>query len=103
MTLEKKQTNAASVTMHPPKQALWGDIWKHTLEMKQKKCNQCDYASSDARNLRKHLKTHSEEKSKKCRQCDYSSPEADNFSMHLKNHSEFKSILELFAPFTDQL
>ena len=43
--------------------------------IKSQKCNQCDYASSCARNLRTHLKTHlktlSGEKSKKCNQCDY--------------------------------
>ena len=30
------------------------------------KCNQCNYASSRAGNLREHLKTHSGEKSNKC-------------------------------------
>ena len=36
---------------------------------KPNKCNQCDYASSDASNLRTHLKTHNGEKSNKYNQC----------------------------------
>ena len=34
---------------------------------KSNKCNQCDYASSQASNLRRHLKMHSGEKSSKCK------------------------------------
>ena len=37
---------------------------------RSKKCYQCDFASSQAANLRLHLKTHSGEKSNKCNQCD---------------------------------
>ena len=33
---------------------------------KSNKCNQCDYASSRAGHLRRHMKTHSGEKSNKC-------------------------------------
>ena len=33
---------------------------------KQNRCNQCDYASSQASNLRTHFKTHNGEKSNKC-------------------------------------
>ena len=40
---------------------------------KSNKCNQCDYASSRAGDLRRHLKTHTGEKSNKCNQCDYAS------------------------------
>ena len=42
--------------MPPPMQAIWGNIWKCTVE-KSNKCNQCDYASSRAGNLRSHLKS----------------------------------------------
>ena len=38
---------------------------------KSYECNQCDYASSQAGDLRNHLKIHSGEKSNKCNQCDY--------------------------------
>ena len=34
-------------------------------------CKMCDYASSDAGSLRKHLKTHSGENTNKYNQCDY--------------------------------
>ena len=54
---------------------------------KSNKCNQCNYASSDASNLRNHLKTHSGEKSNKCNQCDFASSQASNLRAHLKTHS----------------
>ena len=33
--MEKSQTNATSVTLHPQRQAIWGNIWKHTLKVEQ--------------------------------------------------------------------
>ena len=56
-------------------------------EMWQNKCSQCDYASSQERNLRIHLKTHSGEKPNKCKNCDYASAQAGNLRKHLKTHS----------------
>ena len=50
-------------------------------------CNQCDYASSQAGDLRRHLKTHSGEKSNKCNQCDYASSQAGDLKRHLKTHN----------------
>ena len=32
VTVGKSQTNVTNVTMHPHSQAIWGHIWKHTLE-----------------------------------------------------------------------
>ena len=55
--------------------------------IKSKKCNQCEYASSRAGDLRKHLKTHSGEKPNKCNQCDFASSRAGNLRRHLKMHS----------------
>ena len=55
--------------------------------VKSNKCNQCNYASSQAGNLRTHLKIHSGEKSYKCNQCDYASSRAGNLRTHLKKHS----------------
>ena len=37
---------------------------------KSNKCNQCDFASPKAGDLRRHFKIHAGEKSKKCNQCD---------------------------------
>ena len=54
---------------------------------KSNKCNQCDFASSQAGNLRTHLKMHSGEKPNKCNQWDYASSKADNLKKHLKTHS----------------
>ena len=58
---------------------------------KSNKCNQCDYSSSQAGNLRAHLRTHSGEKSNKCNQCNYTSFRAGDLRTHLKTHSGEKS------------
>ena len=58
---------------------------------KPNKCNQCEYASSNAGHLRTHLKTHSGEKPNKCNQCDYASSYASDLRKHLKTHSGEKS------------
>ena len=51
--------------------------------IKSNKCNQCDYASSYASHLRRHLKTHSGEKPNKCNQCEFASSRADNLKKHI--------------------
>ena len=43
------------------------------LGRKTDKCNQCDFASSQAGHLRTHLKTHSGEGLNKCNQCGFDS------------------------------
>ena len=50
---------------------------------KPNKCNQCDFASIQACDLRRHLKTHSGEKSNKCNQCDFASIQAGEKSTNL--------------------
>ena len=55
---------------------------------KPNKCNQCDFASSRAANLKTHLITHSREKTNKCNQCDYASYQAGNLKAHLKMHRQ---------------
>ena len=54
---------------------------------KSHKCNQCEYASLYAGDLRTHLKRHSGEKSNKCNQCDFASSYAHHLRGHLKMHS----------------
>ena len=44
------------------------DPLRNTKNEEEDKCNHCNYASSRAGNLRRHLKTHSREKSNKCNQ-----------------------------------
>ena len=58
---------------------------------KLNKCNQCDFTSSRADNLRRHMKIHSGEKSNKCNQGEFASSRADNLRRHLKTHSGEKS------------
>ena len=55
------------------------------------KCNQCDYASSQAGHLRRHLKTHNGEKTNKCNRCYFASSYASALKTHLKTHSGEKS------------
>ena len=57
-----------------------------------KKCTQCEYVSSLASNLRKHLRTHSGEKSNKCNQCEYACSQASNLRKHLKIHIREKQM-----------
>ena len=84
--MEKSQTNATSVTIqYSSSQAR--NLRKH-LKMysgeKPNKCSQCDYASSHAGHLRRYLRTHSGEKPHKCNQCDYKYSCADVLAGHLK-------------------
>ena len=53
---------------------------------KSNKCDLCDFASIQADNMRRHLKTHSGEKSNNCDQCDFASIQADNMRRHFKKH-----------------
>ena len=66
--------------------------WKRSLRThlkthsgeKSNKCNQCDFASSQAGDLRRHLKTHSGEKSNKCNKCDFASSYVSALRTHLE-------------------
>ena len=62
----------------------FGDTFENSLWRKAYKCNQCNFASVRAGDLRKHLKTPSGEKSFKCNQCDFPSIQAGDFRKHLK-------------------
>ena len=64
---------------------------KTHIAIKSNKCSQCDYASSQAGDLRTHMKTHTGEKSNKCSQRDYASSLAFNLKTHMKTHTRGKS------------
>ena len=53
---------------------------------KSNKCNECNYASSQAGDLRKHLEKHSGEKSNKCNECKLALYWASNLGTHLKTN-----------------
>ena len=75
------QRNAANVTMHAYRHS------KIQTGEKPYKCSQCDFTSSDRRNLRTHLKIHSGEMSNKCNLCHYAIYTASNLKMHLEIHN----------------
>ena len=55
-------------------------------KQKSNKCNQCEYKSSQADNLRRHLKKHSGEKPNKCNQCDFACSDPSSLWRHMKRH-----------------
>ena len=55
---------------------------------KSNKCNQCDYACSQAGDLRR-LKIHNGEKLNKCNQCYFGSSHAGNLRRHLKMYGPY--------------
>ena len=60
---------------------------RNTIYEGEKSNNQCDFASFQAGNLRRHLKTHSGEKLIKCNQYNYASFYTGTLRRHLKTHS----------------
>ena len=83
LNLEKNRSNATNVTricsFRRFEKTLENSHWKKSL-----KCNQCDYASVLAGNVRRHLKTHSGEKSFICNQRDFAYVHSDDLRKHLK-------------------
>ena len=57
---------------------------------KSKKCNQCDYETSRASNLRTHLKNHTGEKSNKCNLCDFAGRQFEETFENTQQWSKFK-------------
>ena len=55
------------------------------------KCNPCNFASSQATHVRRHLKTHSGKTTNKCDQCDFAFAQVGHLRRHLKTHSGKKS------------
>ena len=110
-TAEKSWTNATNATLPLHRQAIWEYLWKHieggkikqmhsvwlvwlcilssgkskeTSSGNPNRCCQCDYSSSQASHLKRHLKTHSGAKSNKCKQCDFVFALASNLRTHLQ-------------------
>ena len=72
-----------------------GRTFEHSFQnaqwRKAKKCHHCDYALSEAGNLRRHLKKNIGEKTNKCKQCDFRSSQASNLRARLKTQIGEKS------------
>ena len=60
---------------------------RYEVGEKSNKCNQCDYASSHAFSLRRHMKMHTREKSYKCNQCDHASSHTSNLKAQMKTQT----------------
>ena len=79
--------------------SIWGDIWNAWWRKVGQlqpceysatcasECGQCEFPSSQASDLRRHLETHSGDKQNKCNPCDYASSQTDNLWIHLQTHS----------------
>ena len=82
LNFENHNVDENNVRIKPPK-----IVRKKDQDKRSNKCNQCDFASSYASNLRAHLKRHSGKKSNKCNQCNFESSQVSNLRTHLKTHS----------------
>ena len=65
---------------------------KNDQYMLSNKCNQCDYTSSCASNLRRYLKTHSGGKLNKCSQCDFACSDPSSLKRHMERHRPVKKV-----------
>ena len=83
--MEKSQKNITSVTLHPLQQVV-GGLFEIRRGEKANKCNQCDFAFSQAGSLRSHLMIHNGGKSNIFNKCDYASSLARELRKHLKTH-----------------
>ena len=77
LNFENHNVDENNVRIKPPK-----IVRKKDQDKRSNKCNQCDFASSYASNLRAHLKTHGGEKSNKCNQCNFASTLRDHMKIH---------------------
>ena len=71
--------------------SLASDLRSHLKTDIGEKCNHCNYTSFYARALVTHLKTHSGEKPNKCNQCGYACLDKTNLRKQMKAHSRDKS------------
>ena len=87
----EKPKNATNVTMSLHLQFEETFEEKNSGE-KSNRCNQCDYASSQADNLRSHLKTCIEEKSNKCNKCEFGCSDPSSLRSHMKSQINATSV-----------
>ena len=85
-TAEKRQKNETSVIMHPLRQAIWRYIWKHIVEKNQINATNVTFYLLNEVIWGNILNTHTGEKPNKCNQCDYTSSQAKNLGGHMKKH-----------------
>ena len=81
--LRPTEINATNVTMSLHLQFEETFEEKNSGE-KSNRCNQCDYASSQADNLRSLLKTCIEEKSNKWNKCEFGCSDPSSLRSHMK-------------------
>ena len=89
-TAEKSQTNATNVTLHPYRQAIWGDIWKRTVK-KFKQMQPMWLCILTDNQFEETSKNAQQKKSNNCNQCDFASYQVGHLRIHLKTHSGEKS------------
>ena len=109
LILETSRTNVQTTEKHLLKEIIWRGTSSLTVERggtivtnaractlkrymllthvqssnKPYKCSQCSYASSVARHLQGHIRTHSLQKTKKCHKCDYSTIYLSNLKKNI--------------------
>ena len=90
-TLEMMEENRAQPDFSKEKTTVNGPVREKKNGDQSNKCYLCDYASSRAGYLKRHMKTHRKEKPNKCNQCYFASIRAGDLRRHLKMHSGEKS------------
>ena len=81
---------AMFVLLHHFFYRLFEGTFENTLWRKIK-CKQCDFASSQPRDLRTNFKAHIGKKANICHKCDFKSAYKSALGMHVKTHSGEKS------------
>ena len=89
-TMETNPIHATSETLHPCMQALWEHIWKHTVKKIPTKATNVTMQRLEQA-IWEHIWKYSEGKSNKCKQCHFASANAGDLRTHLKTHSAEKS------------
>ena len=62
---------------------------------KLNKCNQFNFASHQAGNLRRHLKIHGGEKSNKCTYCDFACTDPSSFVVETYENTQWRKVKQM--------